>query len=43
MNNKTCIGQWDNCPEAITKGLCRKSRACTIETECMKEFIKLRK
>jgi hypothetical protein len=40
-DNKICLGNWDNCPEAISTGLCRKVRNCIIEIPCMKEWLKL--
>lgn len=39
---KVCLGNWDNCPEASTVGLCRKLRDCIIEISCMKEWLKLK-
>lgn len=41
MNNKQCLGNWNNCPEATTKGICKKERHCLIEIECMREWLKL--
>lgn len=41
MENKICIGKWNDCPEATTQSLCHKIRNCIIEIPCMKEFLKL--
>lgn len=36
---KECIGQWNNCPESTSVGICRKERHCLIETKCMKVWL----
>ena len=40
-NDKICIGNWNDCPEATKVTLCRKERNCKIEFNCMREWLKL--
>lgn len=41
MEHKSCLGQWNDCPESTKIGICRKERKCLIEINCMQEFLRL--
>lgn len=41
MNDiKSCLGNWNNCPESKEMGICHKLRDCDIEISCMKKWLK---
>jgi len=41
MESKYCVGQWKDCPEATTPSLCKKYRDCSIEIQCMQEWLNI--